>query len=92
MIVYKREGEPEYFFRVPNHQPLDTDAQLRALRRAHSLSMLLGAQYDDDHDQFNNEIMRDYCDALEGLIDQAIMMVEASIGHGDKNLPPGVAT
>jgi len=69
-------GTPEGYMTVPEDGEIDTDALSCTLARARSVCLMLGSNFDGTGGQFNNAIINDACWALEGLINQALMLTK----------------
>jgi len=76
-IVYY--GTPEGYMVVPEDGEIDTDALNCTLGRARSVCLMLGKNFDGTSDRFNDEIISDACWALEGIINQAQMLIKGEI-------------
>ena len=68
-------GEPEHYMIVPKKQEIDTDALNCILTRARGVCILLSGQFNDDSDRFSDHILDGAVWALNGLIDQAEIIV-----------------
>lgn len=71
-------GTPENYLRVPKTSDLDFDALTCALSRAHAVCLMLAGNFDGSGATLNNEILTNACWTLEGLIEQAQIIVMAN--------------
>ena len=70
------EGTPENYLNIPKSKEIDIDALTCALHRANAVSKMLGANFDGSGETFNKSILANACWALDGLIEQAQIIVE----------------
>lgn len=70
-------GTPENYIAVPKDKGVDTDALTCALSRAQSVCLMLGKNFNGDDERLNDEMLANACWTLEGLINQAQLLVKA---------------
>ena len=75
------EGTPERYMKVSEKNKIDQDALSCVLLRAHAVCLLIGANIEGSgktQDGLSDKILSEACWALDGLIDQAIILSSGS--------------